>query len=206
MMTLTFTPAEYAQLKKCDKRMARIMEELGEVSLAVNPRIFESLVNNIVGQQISMKAQETVWNRFLDRFGEITPEKIAVASLEDIQKLGISMRKATYIQRAALKVTQGHLDLDALAQASDDEVKHTLVSLDGIGEWTAEMLMIFTFGRKDILSYGDLAIRRGLMTLYGHKEITKERFARYKKRYSPCGTLASLYLWELSGERYQIKK
>ena len=82
----------------------------------------------------------------------------------------------------------------------DDEVIGLLSSLPGIGVWTAEMLLIFSLGRMDVLSYGDLAIRRGLCKLYGHKTLTKEQFARYKKRYSPYGSIASLYLWRLSVE------
>ncbi|MCF0247943.1 MAG: hypothetical protein HUJ86_04980, partial [Synergistes sp.] len=65
--------------------------------------------------------------------------------------------------------------------------------------WTAEMLLIFSLGRRDVLSFGDLGIQRGLRMLYRHKEITPAIFDRYRKRYSPCGTLASLYLWEISG-------
>jgi len=189
-------------LKKKDKKMARAIERIGTIQREINPDLFESLVNTIVGQQISMKAQDTIWKRFLDHFTVITPEIIYRASLEEIQKLGISMRKATYIHRAAEKVHTGELNIESLWEMSDEVVIRTLVSLDGIGIWTAEMLMIFSMGRKDILSFGDLAIRRGMMNLYGHKEITKERFERYRKRYSPHGTLASMYLWELSKDIY----
>ena len=189
-------------LKKKDKKMARAIERIGTIQREINPDLFESLVNTIVGQQISMKAQDTIWKRFLDHFTVITPEIIYRASLEEIQRLGISMRKATYIHSAAEKVHTGELNIESLWEMSDEDVIRTLVSLDGIGIWTAEMLMIFSMGRKDILSFGDLAIRRGMMNLYGHKEITKERFEHYRKRYSPHGTLASMYLWELSKDIY----
>ena len=198
-----FSEDEISGLKKKDKKLAKAMDEIGEIKREINPDLFESLVNNIVGQQISMKAQDTIWKRFLDHFSAITPENIYNASLEEIQSLGISMRKATYIHKAAEKVHSGELDIHKLWEMSDEDVSKTLVSLDGIGLWTAEMLMIFSMGRKDILSFGDLAIRRGMMNLYGHKEITKERFEKYRKRYSPYGTLASMYLWELSKDIYK---
>lgn len=198
-----FSEEEREGLKKKDKKLAKAMDEIGEIKREINPDLFESLVNNIVGQQISMKAQDTIWKRFLDHFSAITPENLYNASLDEIQSLGISMRKATYIHRAAEKVHSGELDIQKLWAMSDEDVSKTLVSLDGIGPWTAEMLMIFSMGRKDILSFGDLAIRRGMMNLYGHKDITKERFEKYRKRYSPYGTLASMYLWELSKDNYK---
>lgn len=198
-----FSEEEREGLKKKDKKLAKAMDKIGEIKREINPDLFESLVNNIVGQQISMKAQDTIWKRFLDHFSRITPENLYNASLDEIQSLGISMRKATYIHKAAEKVHSGELDIQKLWEMSDEEVSKTLVSLDGIGPWTAEMLMIFSMGRKDILSFGDLAIRRGMINLYGHKEITKERFEKYRKRYSPYGTLASMYLWELSKDIYK---
>jgi len=198
-----FSEEELKSLKKKDKKLSKAIDEIGEIKREINPDLFESLVNNIVGQQISMKAQDTIWKRFLDHFLEITPEKIFNASIEEIQSLGISTRKATYIHKAAEKVHNGELDIHKLLEMNDEDVCTTLVSLDGIGLWTAEMLMIFSMGRKDILSFGDLAIKRGMINLYGHKEITKERFEKYRKRYSPHGTLASMYLWELSKDIYK---
>jgi DNA-3-methyladenine glycosylase II len=81
---------------------------------------------------------------------------------------------------------------------SDDEVCKRLCQIKGIGVWTAEMLMIFSMQRMDILSWGDIAIHRGLRMLYGRKKITPELFTKYKKRYSPYATVASLYLWHIS--------
>jgi len=205
METLTFTQEEYEALRKKDRKLAQAMDKVTMYERSVDPDLFRSLVSNIVGQQISMKAFDTVWKRFLARFGSITPEILFEASLEDIQSLGISMRKATYIHRLAEKVRSGALDLEGLWTMSDEEVARTLITLDGIGLWTAEMIMIFTMGRKDVMSYGDLAIKRGLMMLYGHKEITRERFEKYRKRYSPHGTLASLYLCEISSGKYDLR-
>lgn len=204
MATLTFTPEEYEGLKKKDRLLGKAMEKLPLYERDVDEDLFRSLISNIVGQQISMKAAETVWKRFLTHFGEITPEKIHAASLEEIQALGISMRKATYIKKTAEKIHEHIVDLPALWHMEDQEVADTLVTLNGIGPWTAEMIMIFSMGRKDIMSYGDLAIRRGLMLLYGHEEISKDLFRDYQKKFSPYGTLASLYLWEISTGKYDL--
>lgn len=201
---MTFTPEEYEGLKTKDEKMKRAMEKLPMYEREVDDDLFRSLINNIVGQQISMKAADTVWKRFLDHFKEITPLKLYEADLTEIQSLGISMRKASYIQKTAEKVHKKIVDLDALWTMDDQEVADTLVTLNGIGPWTAEMIMIFSMGRKDIMSYGDLAIRRGLMLLYGHEEISKELFQKYQERFSPYGTLASLYLWEISSGKYDF--
>lgn len=204
MPYLQFSEIEYQGLRKKDKKLARAMDILPIYEREIDPDIFRSLIKNIVGQQISMKAFDTVWKRFLDYFSEISPERLYFASLEEIKSLGISARKAMYIHKTAEKVHNGSLDLEALWTLTDQEVAEILVTLNGIGPWTAEMMMIFTMGRKDIMSFGDLAIKRGLMLLYGHKEIPRELFERYRRRFSPYGTLASLYLWEISSGQYDL--
>lgn len=110
------------------------------------------------------------------------------------------MRKAGYIIGIADAVISEKLNLNKIPDMTDKEVIDTLIQLKGIGVWTAEMLLISSLNRPDILSWGDLAIQRGIMRLYRHKTLDKIRFARYRKRYSPYGSTASLYLWALSKE------
>lgn len=162
------------------------------------PDPFTALVSNIVGQQISSKAAETVWNRLCNLLGNITPESIAEASLSDIQGCGMTLRKAGYIKGIADVAISGEVNFDILHTLSDDDIIKKLTSLNGVGVWTAEMVLFFSLCRPDVVSYEDLAIRRGMMKLYGLKELTKEKFYRYRKRYSPYGSVASLYLWALS--------
>ena len=115
-----------------------------------------------------------------------------------LQSLGMTYRKAEYILDFAEKVHSGAFDLEKLYSMDDEDVKASLCSLRGIGPWTAEMLMIFCMGRPDIVSYGDLAILRGMRMLYGRKVIDRAAFDRYCRRYSPYGTTASLYLWAIA--------
>lgn len=189
---------EIEYLKKKDKRLAEAIDRIGMLERPVIPDLFSALVNSIVAQQISMKAADTVWGRLLERVGEITPENIAAHSAEEIQKCGITMKKAIYIKNIADTVIRGDLDIAALSELPDDEVARRLSALNGVGVWTAEMMMIFSMCRPDIVSWSDLAIRRGMMLLYHHRKLDKAKFERYKKRYSPYGTVASLYLWEIS--------
>lgn len=115
------------------------------------------------------------------------------------------MRKATYIKGIGEALYRGDLDLLELREMPDEGVIEKLSSLPGIGVWTAEMLLIFSLCRPDIVSRGDLAIQRGMMKLYGLKDLSKDQFDRFRKRYSPCGSVASLYLWALSVKQPPLK-
>lgn len=189
---------EIAYLKSKDKLLGEAIDSIGIIKREVNPDLFIGLVYNIVGQQISAKATKTVWNRFLVKFGQITPGVLVNTDINEIQQLGVSFRKANYIKEIANKVNSKELIIEELYDLSDDEVIKRLTTLPGIGVWTADMLLLFSMNRMDVLSWGDLAIRRGIMNLYRHKTLDKKRFERYRKRYSPYGSVASLYLWEIS--------
>lgn len=189
---------EMDYLKSTDKKMKALIEEVGFIKRETKGTLYQGLVISIIGQQISMKAQETVVGRLKKKVQRITPQRMMGLSVEDLQSIGISFRKASYIQEITQKVNSKQLNLASLKKKSDEEVIETLVELKGIGVWTAEMLLLFSLERKDILSYDDLAIRRGLCNLYGHQEITKEQFKKYKKKFSPYGSIASFYLWHIS--------
>ena len=133
--------AEVAYLAARDPRLGEAMAVIGRIEREVHPDLFAALVNCIVGQQIATKAQTTIWNRMLERFGEVTPEAMAACSDDELQQVGISFRKVGYIKGAAARVLSGEVDLEGLAELSDDEVCRTLSALPGIGVWTAEMLM-----------------------------------------------------------------
>ena len=192
---------ELDYLRKKDKKLAKAIDRIGLLERAIIPDLFTALIRNIVAQQISKEAMVTIWGRMKERFGDITPTKFCSLSDEEIQSCGMSMRKAGYICGVSHAAAEGDLDLPALGGLSDEEVIEHLSSLRGVGRWTAEMLLIFSMERPDVLSHGDLAIRRGIMMLYGHTTLDRERFERYKKRYSPYGSTASLYLWEISAGR-----
>jgi len=190
------TEIEY--LKAKDPALGKAIDEIGHVYREVIPDMFMALINSIIGQQISTKAQETIWLRFLDMFAPITPEHIASLPIEEIQPCGISMKKAMYINEIATSILDGSLDLKALRNMPDADVCNRLKAIKGIGIWTAEMLMIFSLQRSNIMSWDDMAILRGLRMLYRHRKITPQLFAKYKKRYSPYATVASFYLWQIS--------
>lgn len=192
--------AETNHLKKRDKKLGLAIDRIGPIEREVTPDPFTALVSGIVAQQISAKAAETVWSRMQERFGTISPAALAAASPGEIQQCGMSLRKAGYIHGIGTAVVQGDLDFSAFLHLSDSEIIGRLVPLGGVGTWTAEMLLIFSLERPDVVSWNDLAIRRGMMNLYGHTTLTREQFERHRKRYSPYGSVASLYLWAVSHE------
>lgn len=199
-MFYSYGEPEINHLKRRDKKMAAAIDRLGMLARPLSPDLFAALIRNIVDQQISVKAALTVNARLVALLGTVTPMTVAAASAEAIQGCGMTMRKAGYIKGAAEAALNGSLDLSAIAQLPDNDVIAQLSSLNGVGVWTAEMLLISSLCRPDVLSWGDLAIRRGMMNLYRHKTLPRERFERYRRRYAPYGTTASLYLWALSNE------
>ncbi len=189
---------ELEHLRKRDRRLARAIDEIGPIERETIPDPFAALIHSIVGQQISSRAAAAIWRRLQEQFGGIYPETIAAASIEELRHCGLSARKAGYIRDIAAAVVRGELDLAGLHTLSDDDVIRQLTALPGIGLWTAEMYLIFSLQRPDVVSWGDLAIRRGMMNLYGLKTLSRDQFDRYRRRYSPYGSVASLYLWAVS--------
>jgi DNA-3-methyladenine glycosylase II len=190
---------ETEYLKRKDKRLGEAIDAIGHIEREVDSDLFASVVHHIVGQQISSAALKTVWARLAGKLGAVSADAVCAASREEIQACGITFRKAGYIKDFAAKVQSGEFGVDALRALPDADVVSKLSALKGIGVWTAEMLMIFCLQRPDVMSYGDLAIRRGLRMLYRHREIDRRLFDKYARRYSPYGTVASLYLWAIAG-------
>lgn len=191
---------EISFLKAKDKRLGEVIEKVGPIERNVIPDLFSALVHSIVGQQISTKAHSTIWHRMTNELGyPLSPTQIAGLEKETLQRFGITFKKAEYIKEAAKKVVNGDLDIEKLKSLQDNEVCKELVKLDGIGIWTAEMLLIFSMQRPNILSFGDLAILRGMRKVYHHRQISKKLFEKYKKRLSPYASVASLYFWAVAG-------
>ena len=200
MPCFEYGQAETDHLKRRDRRLGSAIDRIGRIEREVNPDLFAALVHSIVSQQISAKAAATVWSRLHLQCTEITPQSIAATGVDAVQKCGLSLRKAGYIQNICRTVLQKDLIMEEFPQLPDAEIIQRLSGLHGIGEWTAEMLMIFSLQRPDIVSWGDLAIRRGMMALYGLKKIDRAIFDKYRIRYSPYGSVASLYLWRIAAE------
>ncbi len=190
---------EIDHLKSRDKKLGEAIEQIGHIQRAVEDDLFSSIVRTIIGQQISTAAQTTLWNRLTNRLGNVSANSLLSLSREELQSIGITFKKTDYIRNFAEKVADGSFEIGALAEMPDEKVIKELSLLQGVGIWTAEMILTFCMQRPNILSYGDLAIQRGMRMLYRHRSIDKEKFEKYRRRYKPHGTVASLYLWAIAG-------
>lgn len=177
--------------------------ELSDVEC--NDDLLEALLICIISQQLSGKVAERIYARFEALFdGKITPEKLLAQTDATLRACGLSGQKAKYVRGVAEAAANGQINFAKLHELSDDEVVAELVKLKGVGTWTAEMMLIFSLGRTDVLSFKDLGIRRGLMKINRLNDLTEADFARLRQRYSPYGTLASLYLWRGGDQKEEI--
>ena len=186
---------EIQYLKSKDEKMARLIDKVGHIYREIRPNLYYALADSIVGQQISTATHVTIRKRIEDKFGVLTPEIVVNTPDEELKSVGISYRKAGYIKGFSQKIVNGEFDIDSLNNMSDDEVIEKLVSLKGVGKWTAEMMLTFSMARPDVLSYGDLAIRRGVMRLYGLETLSEKKFHDLTDKFAPYRTTAAFYFW-----------
>ena len=191
---------EMKYLKGMDPLLGDEIERLGMIERMIIPDLFPALIYAVIGQQISQKASRTIWGRMQEKFDEITSEFIANVPLEDIRQCGMPASKAGYIKGIAEKIANKEFDLNSLYDLPDSEAIKKLSTLNGIGVWTAETLLLNSMERPNVISYGDISIRRGIMKLYNLSELKREQFNVYKNRYAPYASVASLYLWKISYE------
>ncbi len=198
-MHFKYNEKETEYLKSKCKKLAFVIDKVGHIERKIDKDLFSAVVHHIVGQQISTKAQATIWNRIETDLKIVNADTILNAGIEKLQSFGMTFKKAEYITDFANKIKNNEFDLDAIWQKTDEEVIKELSSLKGIGVWTAEMLLLFCMERKNVFSYDDLAIQRGIRMVYHHKKITKPLFEKYRKRFSPYCSVASLYFWAVAG-------
>ena len=198
-MFFAYGETELTCLRAKDKRLCEVIDKIGHVDRVVDTDLFSAVVHHIIGQQISTKAQATIWQRMQDALGTVNAETILAAGVPKLQALGMTFRKAEYITDFAQKVLDGSFDIEAVWSMPDDEAIKALSSLNGIGVWTAEMILLFCMQRPNVLSYGDLAIHRGMRMVYHHRKIDRKLFEKYRRRLTPYCSVASLYFWAVAG-------
>lgn len=157
---------------------------------------YTSLLRHIVYQQLSDAAASTIFARFSTLVGgAITPECISRLDPEAVRGAGISAQKLRYISDLTSRLLGGSLDLTRLAELDDEAVIAELTKVKGIGRWTAEMFLLFTLGRENIFSHGDLGLRKSFASLYGIESPTKEAIEQVVSKWSPYKSYGSLALW-----------
>ena len=191
------------ELMASDKKLAKLMKRLGPIEPERDRRgsredAYEALARAICGQQLSTKAAATIWGRIEELFGggTPTPKQVLAADPQALRDAGLSWSKVSYFRDLAERVEDGELDLKRLPELSDEEVIEELTAIKGIGRWTAEMFLIFHLGRPDVLSTGDLGIRKGFQLAYGLDEMPEPaELERIGEKWRPHRTIACLYFW-----------
>jgi DNA-3-methyladenine glycosylase II len=195
-------------LAASDPVMGTLVERIGKIDLATRLRrrkeerpadAYGALLRAIVGQQLSTKAARTIYLRVLDLFDGSTPspEQLLEAREVDLRAAGLSGRKTEYVRDLAAHALSGELELDRLEDLDDERVIEEIVAVRGLGRWTAEMFLLFHLQRPDVLSGGDLGIRKAIQVEYGLEEMPPpKRVLEIGEPWRPHRSLASLYLWE----------
>ncbi|CAH0255612.1 DNA-3-methyladenine glycosylase [Peribacillus frigoritolerans] len=183
-------------LSQSDPMLGKFIEIIGPLELKKQNDLYLSLVKSIIGQQLSVKAAATIFSRFVVLTNSlVSPEIVLMLSDEALRGIGISYQKIRYIKDLSQKVLEKEIELETLNALSNDEVISTLTKVKGIGTWTAEMFLIFSLGREDVLSLADVGLQRGVKWLYNADD-GKKALIEKGEHWSPYRSLASLYLWE----------
>lgn len=174
-------------------------ERVGTIDLPKTRGDFESLVNSIVSQQLSVKAAATIYQRVcLVLENEITPTKVLETSVEQLRSAGLSGQKTTYLYALAEAFNAAPLKFENLHHLADKEIIEALTTIKGIGVWTAQMFLMFTLLREDVFPVGDLGIRRGMERLfYGGEKQSHAILAQRAEIWSPYRSVACFYLWNV---------
>lgn len=181
-----------------DPTLFSVIDHIEPFELVKYKDYFTCICREIIGQQLSGAVADTIYNRFLKLFSRtVTPENVLSLSDEKIRKIGTSWSKVAYLKDLAQKIRSGELNLKTIATRSDDEVIRELSKVKGIGPWTAEMFLMFTLGREDVFSYGDLGLRRAMQKLYKFKkEPTIKQMEKIVIKWKPYRTYAARILWQ----------
>jgi len=184
-------------LKKCDPILRAIIDQVGPCRMEFGPPEFHSLAEAIVYQQLNGKAAVTIFKRFAALAGEpLTPEGILQLTDEQLRKVGLSKQKSAYVKDLAAKTAAGLLDFSQLPEMPDEEVIKHLTQVKGIGVWTAQMFLMFTLRRPDVLPTGDYGVQAAIKKHYKKRQMPKPHIMeKIAKSWVPYRSIACWYLW-----------
>jgi len=192
------TAHEAVRALKEDPVMKGIIDSVGEYSLRRRNHHFAVLVESIISQQLATSAAEAIFRRFTGLYPKFpTASEILATRKSKLRSVGLSSMKIEYLKDLARKVEQGKIRTRALSNMSDEEVISHLTQVKGIGRWTAEMFLIFSLGREDVLPVHDLGLRKGVQMAFSLAELPKpEEVERLGSRWRPYRSIATWYLWK----------
>jgi DNA-3-methyladenine glycosylase II len=180
-----------------DERMAWLTDRIGDLTIRLTPDPFQALAMSIIGQQLSVKAASAIQQRVIKLVPAFTPESLLDLDASQLREAGLSRAKVVSIHDLSAKTVSGEIELDKLHLMDDEAIISMVTRVKGIGRWTAEMFLLFSLGRLDVLSAGDLGLQKAFKWLYALDERPdKAWLEKYGERWSPYRSVASFYLWE----------
>jgi DNA-3-methyladenine glycosylase II len=181
-----------------DPLFKKLIDNCGPVEIELSEDYFASLASSIIGQQLSNKVSDVIWARVeVLMEGDLSPEKIVAVEVEQLRKTGVSYSKIGYLKNLSEAVINNKLSLNDFKSMENEEIINKLIAVKGIGNWTAEMFLIFSLGREDVFSLGDGGLQRSIKWLYKFDETpSKSQLMNISEKWKPYRTYASLYLWE----------
>jgi len=193
----TYWTKAVKHLRLADPILSGVIDENLRPFLSPNGNVGNTLIKSVVGQQISVKAADSVWRQMEGLLGTVVPEKIVLYNLQDLRGCGLSMRKSEYILDFSRLWVDYLIDLDWFSM-DGDEVRSRLLEIRGVGPWTVDMVMIFALGQPDILPLGDIGLIRAIEKTYaGGSNLGVEEILDISTGWSPYRTVATWYLWRV---------
>jgi len=188
-----------AHLIHVDPVLAKVIQQVTLTPFEFGGNYFVELVESIVSQQLSIKAADTIWKRFVKLLPqeEVIPEQVVLIPDQNVRDAGISWAKISYIKDLARKTLESGIVFEQFEIMTDEEIITELIKVKGIGRWTAEMFLMFAMGRQDVFSYGDVGLRRAIQKVYEFKkDPTDKQIEKIITKWSPYRTIACRYLWK----------
>lgn len=195
------------QLSSLDQDIKDAITELGMPEARVRPNGFEAFLSTIIGQQLSTKAAQSIMARVLDLMDEPTPKQFIEIPDQTLRDAGLSFRKIEYTQGLASAVLEGSFDIDGLQNLSDEGAIKEITNLRGLGQWSAEIYLMFSLGRMDIFPADDLGILVGLQLLKGlDNKPTAKQARKMVAHWAPYRSIGALCLWHYYHHHTSTKK
>ncbi|BDT67411.1 hypothetical protein os1_15870 [Comamonadaceae bacterium OS-1] len=195
-----FTPAYWTEARKHlikkDRVMKRLIPQFGDVCLETRGDAFTTLARSVVGQQISVKAAQTVWGKFVKLPEQMAPQNVLKLKVDDMRAAGLSARKVEYLVDLALHFDAGKLHVQAWEEMDDEAIIAELVAIRGIGRWTAEMFLIFHMMRPNVLPLDDVGLINGISQNYFSGDpVSRSEAREVAAAWAPFCSVATWYIW-----------
>ncbi len=196
-------------IEKFAKQVPELEVALKKANMKLEPTLqspFEMLIGSIIYQQLAYKAARTILDRFIGLVGKLTPNRVLAKTQEELRSVGLSRQKASYIHNVAKAFSKGgflwkYRTIESLSNLSSKEISQMFTQIKGVGEWTTQMYLIFSMGRLDVLSAGDLGVRKGVMKLYGLEKIpTQKEVEKLAEPWHPLETVGTFLAWRAVDE------